>query len=91
MPEHIDGDTKPKLYYISFIITYVLLVGLLMIPASCSGYGIGLIPIAMFFSGMIILPMAICSVGTSMRPLFQFHYHGEPTPVMKEIIEELAP
>lgn len=91
MPEHIDGDKRPKWYYTSFIIIYLLLVGLLMVPASCSGYGIELIPIAMLFSGMIILPMAICTIGTSMRPLFQFHYHGEPTPVMREIVEEITP
>ncbi len=90
MPEHIDAGSRPFWYYVSFFIVYFLLVGLLMAPASIHGYGIELIPIAMFFAGLIILPMAACSVGTTIRPLFQFHYHGEHTPVMEEIHEEVA-
>ncbi len=89
MPEHIEGS-RPLCYYLSFILVYFMLVGLLMTPVFLRGYGVELVPVAMFFAGIVILPMTICSLVSMVRPLFQFHYHGEHTPVMDEIHEEVT-
>lgn len=53
-------------------------------------YGIEWAPVSIFFGTMFFIPIITCGFFFRGRPLIQSTYHGEHTPVMDELYDEIA-
>ncbi|MFX0045212.1 MAG: hypothetical protein ACFE8Z_05150 [Candidatus Hermodarchaeota archaeon] len=70
-------DSERHSGYLACIILALLpIVGILLWPVTFSGPSS--LPWAILMIAVVVLPLFSCGLGLRGRPLFQFHYHGEP-------------
>ncbi|MFX1417060.1 MAG: hypothetical protein ACFFC0_09615 [Promethearchaeota archaeon] len=70
-----ESDRHPG-YLACVILALLPIVGLLLWPVTFSG--LSSLPWAILMIAVVVLPLLGCGLGMRGRPLFQFHYHGEP-------------
>ena len=64
-------------YYVCLTVMTLPILLILFIPAVAGGTQIDFVGAA-FLSAFVLVPLFSCGVRFRGRPLFQFHYHGEP-------------
>lgn len=77
-------------FYITVIVTVGLIAGIFLWPLTYSPIISVLdIPSIVVFISIMMITLIGCGLPDRGRPHFQFHYHGEESPVMSEMIEEV--
>ncbi|NHJ12692.1 MAG: hypothetical protein EAX95_03410 [Candidatus Thorarchaeota archaeon] len=74
----LNGDTeeRPTGYYACILVLLSPLCFIILYPLTFTG--LQALPWALLMLAVVILPILSCGLEFKGRPLFQFHYHGEP-------------
>jgi hypothetical protein len=77
-------------FYITVIVAVGLISGIFLWPLTFSN-AISLmdLPSIIIFISIMMFSLLGCGLPDRERPHFQFHYHGEEFPVMRELREEV--
>ncbi len=76
MSQEWENTEHTKAYYLCLFVMTLPIVTILFLPLLSTG--IGQLPLALLMCFFVLFPMVSCGLQFKGRPLFQFHYHGEP-------------
>ncbi|MFW9964566.1 MAG: hypothetical protein ACFFCX_13430 [Candidatus Sifarchaeia archaeon] len=77
-------------FYITVLVTIGLVSGIFLWPLAFSPViSVADLPSIMIFILIMFFSLLGCGLPDRERPHFQFHYHGEEFPVMREMKEEI--
>ncbi len=76
MNQEWESTEHTKTYYLCLFVMMLPILIIIFLPLVT--YGIQQLPWALLMSFVVLFPMMSCGLRFKGRPLFQFHYHGEP-------------
>ena len=76
MNQGFEDTERSFIYYLCLFLMVLPIITILFLPLLTSG--LSQLPWAILMSVFVLLPLLSCGTQFKGRPLFQFHYHGEP-------------